>query len=240
MVGINSVFLTDDLVCKAEIKTADDVKGKTIAISTFGGVSYAASLMALKVLNLSVSDVQITQVGGESTRIAALTGGSIDCAIVDKVRQAEMQAAGMNIVAKVYDPPQPFGRAGTTVTRDFFEKNPNTVLAALAAILESENMIWTDPSGTAQRFAEWLQTDVATTTPMVEDFQLVGNRSMMWTDDIFTNAKKVLAPVNPDVVDVDIQEAQDKSLLQKLLDTGFYEKIGNPATCSTWTTTKGC
>ena len=81
---------------------------------------------------------------------------------------------------------------------------------------------------------------LSTTTPMVEDFQVVGNRSLMWTDDIFTNAKKVLAPVNPDVVDVDIQKAQDKSLLQKLLDIGFYEKINNPATCATWTTTKGC
>jgi hypothetical protein len=62
----------------------------------------------------------------------------------------------------------------------------------------------------------------------------------MWTDEIYDVGKKITASVNPDVIDVDIQKAQDKSLLQTLLTNGFYEKIGNPATCPTWTTTKGC
>jgi hypothetical protein len=62
----------------------------------------------------------------------------------------------------------------------------------------------------------------------------------MWTDEIFTMGKKITASVNPDVIDVDIQKAQDRSLLQTLVDNGFYTKIGNPATCPTWTTTTPC
>jgi NitT/TauT family transport system substrate-binding protein len=238
--ALNASFLTDDIVCGPNIKTPADVKGKKLAISTFGGTSHAAALLGLKAMGLTATEAQITQVGGQAARIAAVKGGSVECAVVDKSIQSQMVSEGLNIVGKVYEPPQPFGRSSTAVTKAFMEKNPNTVLVAAAAILEGGNMIWTDPQGTAQRFAQWLQTDVSKTTPIVQDFLTVGNRSMLWTDEIFVNGKKILATVNPDVIDVDISKPQDKSILQKLLDNGFYQKINNPATCSTWSTTKGC
>jgi ABC-type nitrate/sulfonate/bicarbonate transport system substrate-binding protein len=240
IIAINASFLTDDLVCGPSIKTGADVKGKKIAISTFGGTSHASALLALKSLKLSATDAQITQVGGQTARIAAVKGGSVDCAVVDKVLQPDMKAAGLNIVTNVYEPPQPFGRSSTAVTKAFLDKNPNTVLVALAAIVEGQNLIWTDTDGTAQRFAQYLQIDVAKARPQVVEFQSVGNRSMMWTDEIFTNGKKILASVNPDVIDVDQSKAQDQTLIKKLVDNGFYAKINDPATCVGWTPTKSC
>jgi ABC-type nitrate/sulfonate/bicarbonate transport system substrate-binding protein len=240
VIAVAAGFLTDDLVCSASIKGAADVKGKKIAISTFGGVSHASALLSLKALSMSATDVQITQVGGQTARVAALKGGSIDCAVVDKSIQKDMIAAGLNIVAKIYEPPQAFARSSTSVTRAFLEKNPNTVLVALAAILEGQNLFWTDTQGTAQRFAEWTQSNVAAVMPVIQDFLSVGNRSMMWTDEVFINAQKVVVALNPDIIDVDIQKAQDRGPLQKLLEMGYYEKIGNPATCIGWTPTKSC
>jgi NitT/TauT family transport system substrate-binding protein len=240
VIGVAAGYLTDDLVCTAAIKTAADVKGKKIAISTFGGVSHASALLSLRALKMAASDVQITQIGGQTARIAALKGGSVDCAVVDKSIQRDMLAAGLNVVAKVYEPPQAFARSSTSVTRAFLTKNPNTVLVAMAAILDGQNLFWTDTSGTIQRFAQWTQSDAAKVTPVIQDFLVVGNRSMLWTDEVFTNAQKMIVAINPDIIDVDIQKAQDRTVLQKLLDIGFYEKIGNPATCIGWTPTKSC
>jgi ABC-type amino acid transport substrate-binding protein len=240
VIAVAAAFLTDDLVCTTSIKSPADVKGKKIAISTFGGVSHASALLALKAIKLAATDATITQVGGQTARVAALKGGSVDCAVVDKSIQSEMITAGLNVVAKVYEPPQPFARSSTSVTKAFLQKNPNTVLVALAAILEGQNLFWSDTTGTTQRFAQFQQSDAAKVTPVIQDFLNVGNRSMLWTDDVFINAKKVLVSINPDVIDVDIQKAQDKTLLQKLLDNGFYAKIGNPATCLGWTPTKSC
>jgi ABC-type nitrate/sulfonate/bicarbonate transport system substrate-binding protein len=238
--SMNANILTDDIVCSPNIKTVADAKGGKLAISTFGGTSHAAALLGLKAMGLTATEMQITQIGGQATRIAAVIGGSAACAVVDKSVQPEMIRQGLNIVGKTYEPPQPFGRSSSAVTKAFLEKNPNTVMVAAAAIIEGQNMIWADPQGTAQRFAQWLQTDVAKTTPIIQDFLTVGNRSMMWTDDVFVNGKKILASVNPDVIDVDISKPQDKTIIQRLVDGGFYAKINNPATCVTWTTTKGC
>jgi NitT/TauT family transport system substrate-binding protein len=228
-VGVSATILTDDLVCIPGVKSAADVKGKKVAISTFGGTAHGSGLLLMKALNLGATDAVFTQIGGQSARIAAVKSGSVECAVVDKVQQADMIAAGLNIVGKVYEPPQPYGRSGISVRKDFLQQNPNTVLVALAAILEAQNLIWTDTPGTITRFAKHIQTDEAKAKPNVEDFLNVGNRSMMWKDEAYINAQKVIALVNPDIIDVKPADAYDRSLLQKLLDTGFYEKIGNPA-----------
>lgn len=230
IIAANATFLTDDIVCSAAIKSAADAKGKKLAVSSFGGTSHASALLGIKAMGLGAADMTVTVIGGEGLRVAAVKGGSADCAVVDRVRQAEMKGLGFNIVASIYNPPQPFGRSTTAVTKAFLEKNPNTVLVALAAILEGQNMVWTDTTGTAQRFATHLQSTIDVTGPRVAEFQGVGNRSLLWKDEIFTNGKKVLAAVNPDIIDVDNAKAQDASLLKKLLDTGFYEKINNPST----------
>ena len=227
-VGSSATILTDDLVCGAAIKTAADVKGKKVAISTFGGTAHGSGLLLMKALKLSATDVTFTQVGGQTARIAAVKAGSVECAVVDKVLQPDMIAAGLNIVGKVYEPPQPYGRSGISFTRAFVQKNPNTVLVALAALLESQNTIWTDTAGTITRFAAHTQQDAAKAKPNVEDFLTVGNRGLMWKDEAFINAQKVIALVNPDIVDVKPANAYDRSFLQKLLDNGFYDKIGNP------------
>ena len=81
LISMNSTTLDDFLVCQKDIKTPADVKGKAIAISTFGGTSHGSALIVIKGLGLTPKDVTITQVGGEGVRIAALKGGSVACGV---------------------------------------------------------------------------------------------------------------------------------------------------------------
>jgi hypothetical protein len=58
---------------------------------------------------------------------------------------------------------------------------------------------------------------------------VVGNESLAWTDEAFNNPRKTLAVINPDIIDVPVTDAFDRSFLQKLVDIGFTAKIGAPA-----------
>ena len=89
-------------------------------------------------------------------------------------------------------------------------------------------MMWTNPAEAAKFYAEFNQIELAEAEALIADFQTVGNRSMMWTDEAFENPKTVLVTVNPDVKDVDITTAYDKSILNKLVELGVYEKLGVP------------
>ena len=227
-VGVMAVIVTDDLVCKKGIDNADAVKGKTIAISTFGGTSNASALLALKAIGLSPTDAVITQVGGQSSRIAALQGGSIDCAVVDQNLEKDMTSQGFSIVTRLKDANIPFGRSGMGVTKEFRDANPNTVLDAVASVLEAQNDIWTMPDQVATLYSQFSQQDAATSKALIADFQQIGNRSMMATVDALKNPQKAIAVVNPDIIDVNVADALDMSFLQTLADNGYYDKIGSP------------
>lgn len=228
VVGVNAVILTDDLVCQSGIDTADEVKGKSIAISTFGGTSNAAALLALKALGMSPTDAAITQVGGQSARLAALQGGSIDCAIIDSNIEQDMIQQGFAIAVNLKNERIPFGRSGMSLLEEFIEANPNTTLVAVASVLEAQNMIFDDPEAVIPIYAKFTGLPEDDARAQVEDFIAIGNRSMMWTEDALVNAQKAIAVVNPDIIEVDVADAGNPSFLQTLVDIGFYEKIGNP------------
>ena len=127
-------FLTDDLVCQAGIDSADDVREKTIAISSFGGTSHAAALLALQTLDLGSADATITQIGGQGARIAAIEGGSVDCAVVDTNLRADMEAQGFSIATSILiaDHTSPLKR---------LEKNlPTTATSVAQAVACSPNL----------------------------------------------------------------------------------------------------
>jgi NitT/TauT family transport system substrate-binding protein len=64
------------LVTRPEIKTADQLKGGSVATSVFGGSSDFLSRMALKKIGLTpVKDVAIVQIGGVPERLGAMEKG---------------------------------------------------------------------------------------------------------------------------------------------------------------------
>ena len=228
LISMNSVTLDDVLVCQKDIKTAADVKGKAIAISTFGGTSHGSALIVIKGLGLTPKDVTITQVGGEGTRIAALKGGSVACGLIGSDNAKVLVAAGFNSVFDETTSKIQWGRSGLMARADFIAKNPNTVLVVVAAALEAQNYMWTDTAAAAAKYAEFSQKKPDDAKALVEGFKVYGSRSMQFTEDALLLPRDVLATVNPAVANVKIADAYDLSFLKKLETNGFYKKIGAP------------
>ena len=228
LVSMNSVILDDVLVCQKDIKTAADVKGKAIAISTFGGTSHGSALMMLKGLGLTPKDATITQVGGEGTRIAALKGGSVACGLVGSDNAKVMVASGFNAVFDLTTSKLQWGRSGLMARTDFIAKNPNTILVVVAAVLEAQNYMWTDTAAAAAKYAEFSQKKPDEAKALMEGFKAYGDRSMQFTEDALLAPRDVLATVNPPVANVKIADTYDLSFLKKLEAIGFYKKIGAP------------
>lgn len=228
ILGTNATILSDHLVSTADVKTAEDLKGKCVAVSTYGGTSHGAVLLSLQALGLTPQDVVITEVGGQSTRIAALQGGSCAAAPVDAAREEEMAGLGFNKLVDLKAEAKQWGRSGMAVTEEWLAKYPNLAVVAAASVLEAQNSMWADPDAAAEKYAEFVEEEVDVAKGLIADFQEIGNRTMMWTDEAFENPKTVLATVNPEIADVPVAEAYDRSVLQGLKDMGWYEKLGIP------------
>lgn len=230
LISMNSVILDDFLVCQKDIKTAADVKGKAIAISTFGGTSHGSALIVIKGLGLTPKDVTITQVGGEGTRIAALKGGSVACGLVGSDNAKVLVAAGMNAVFDETTSKIQWGRSGLMARTDFIAKNPNTVQVVVASVLEAQQYMWTNTAEATTKYIEFTQKKPADAALVMEGFKVYGSRSMQFTEDALLLPRDVLATVNPAVTNVKISDTYDLSFLKKLESNGFYKKVGAPTT----------
>lgn len=228
VIALNSTKLTDGLWCGANVKTKEDVKGKSVAISTFGGTSHGSALLLLKGIGYTAKDATITPVGGQSARIAALKGGSVACAVVDMAEQDAMKTNGFNLIYDETKSDLQWGRSGLIAKTDFLQKNPNTALVVAAATLEAQTSMFKDQATAAKEFAKFAQIDEAKATSLIKEFQTYGSKSMMFTEDALKLPQEVLATQNPAMGTVDLKKAYDLGILNKLKDIGFYAKIGAP------------
>jgi NitT/TauT family transport system substrate-binding protein len=229
IVSINGLILTDGLTCGPDIKTAADVKGKQIAISSFGSTAHGSTLLLLEGIGLTEKDVTLTIVGNQDARLAAVRAGSVACAPIDLAQKAAVTAAGLNVVTDNKSSGKHWGRSGLAATDEFVKANPNTVLAVTASVLAAQNYMFTNTDDAAAKFAEYSQQPLDNAKSVIADYVSVANRGMWWEDDAFTNPQKVLAAINPAMANLDITKSYDKSFLQKLADIGFYAQINNPA-----------
>jgi ABC-type nitrate/sulfonate/bicarbonate transport system substrate-binding protein len=229
ILSTNATILSDNLISVPEVTNADELRGKCVAVSTFGGTSHGSSLLSLQALGLTPADVVITEIGGQSARIAALEGGACQAAVVDVAMEQEMLAKGFNSLTNLKELGLPWGRSGMGVTEEWLAANPNTAIVALAAVLEAQNMMWADPEAAAAFYNEFTElNDPELAADLIADFQTIGNRTMMWTDEAFENPKTILSTVNPDISGVAVSDAYDRTVIETVKELGVYEALGVP------------
>ncbi len=229
MATMESNYLAYMLMGGKDIKTGADLKGKSIAISSLGGVSHAAVVASLSQLGLKASDVIIQGIGNEASQIAAMVSGAVASAPVSTTGVPKLQALGYNVLVDLTKSGVRFGIDGLTLTKAWAAKNPNTILRIIAAQLEAQKAMFTKTPLAVTAFQAYTTVD-ATVAKASLDQCLAGlcNKGFGFTKDDFALNRDILATVSPAVKDVDLGVVGDMSYLNKLKDLGFNTEIGWP------------
>lgn len=236
MAFVTRANLTDILYTGPDIKTADDLRGGSIAISSFGSQSHASALVALDTLGLTTDDVTIQQVGNDSARAAALQAGSVSGSMNDATQESELAGLGMNIMVRLAEEDTTGGVVRTSLTFDpqFIEDNPNTVLDLVAMYLEA-NLAWrNDPEAGAAALSEYAEIPVEQAQAELESALTEPWVPLDGSCDpaVMEFTKETLLPVNPTLESVDPTEACTNEFIDQLRDLGFMDEIGVPADAS--------
>ena len=232
MVFITRHNLTDNMYSQKNITSAADLKGKSIAISSFGSQSHAGALLAIKSLGLTDKDVTLTPVGNDTARLAALKAGSVAASMQDSAIANELKPLGFNVLVELTKVTGIGGvpRTSLVVTPDFEKKYPNTVMLLVAAYLEGETEMRRQPD----KAAEFLSKDA---NIKIEDAkaQVTTELAAPWEPrdgrcdpTVMQFTKSVLLPSNPTIANVDPTKACTNEYLDKLKDLGFQKRIGVP------------
>jgi ABC-type nitrate/sulfonate/bicarbonate transport system substrate-binding protein len=229
-IGVMINKLPDTFYGGKGVHNADDLRGKEVAISQFGGQSDMEAETALKILGLNVDDVHLTQTAGESERISALQAGTVAAAPADPSLAPELEKAGITPLVDLRTSDARVPGSDIALRRDFVEKNPNLTLIIAAAALEAVQYEFTNTDETVKYYAKWAKTSETEAAAKWEDYIKSGlaQRDLTSSVDAYKAAQEVLSTHNPAVEKVDVSKAYDGSYLAKLKSLNFFEKLGVP------------
>lgn len=226
--------LTDNMYAQPDIETADDLRGGSVAISSFGSQSHAGALLALDVLGLTTEDVTITQVGNDAARLAALQAGSVTASMNDATQEDELSGLGLNILVRLAEEVEAgeggVPRTSLTFLRPFVEENPNTVLSLVAMYTEANHAWMQDPERSAECLAEAAEIPLEEAQAEVDAVLTEPWRPFDGRCDpvVMEFARQTLLPENPDMAEVDPAEACTNEFVEQLAEMGFQEQLGIP------------
>jgi NitT/TauT family transport system substrate-binding protein len=136
---------------RPEIEGADDLKGKTIAISAAGDSTDISTRSALASLGLQVGrDVTLVQVGNSGPRLAAVMTGQMAGSLLSEPTATQAAQQGLKVLLDLTTAAFPAG--GVTIARDFGARNPRTVGAFLRGLVDGTKFL-TDPANRSESLA---------------------------------------------------------------------------------------
>jgi ABC-type nitrate/sulfonate/bicarbonate transport system substrate-binding protein len=127
IIGGISNKLPFQLVVKASVKGAADLKGQGIAISRYGSSTDTAVDFALKHLGLTRNDVSVRQLGGPATRNAALISGQVAGTMEQYPDTGQLEQQGFHVLVDVTDLAGEYPNTSYATSRTFLKKNPDAV-----------------------------------------------------------------------------------------------------------------
>jgi NitT/TauT family transport system substrate-binding protein len=130
------------LMSRPDIKTAEQLKGGSVAIAVFGDTGDSFARIALKRLGLTpVKDVTIVQIGGLPERLTALEKGKVQATILFPPHVFIAQKNGFYTLVHVS---LPYQSTSVATTRRFIRESPDIVRRYVKSQIEAVHRIKTD------------------------------------------------------------------------------------------------
>ncbi|HXK27168.1 MAG TPA: ABC transporter substrate-binding protein [Candidatus Binatia bacterium] len=147
------------LIARPEYKSIRDLKGKTLAVSTFGATSDVAARMMIKQGGIDPGkELRIIPLGAERARYAALREGIVDVAVLSPPADSEAQRQGYRILSRFHEHFKlPF--TGLGVSSKKLKEKPDEVKRMVRALLRANRFVRSNREGTVQTMMEWIKVD---------------------------------------------------------------------------------
>ncbi len=134
--GLN--FFPTKLVVRPEIKRPVDLKGKILAVGSFGGANHMALLVALEKLGVNPKDVTVIQVGGAAAQMTALAKGAVQGLMFNEPQATiAVKKFAMQSMIDLMESKSPFPQNCFIVKRGYLESNREKVGNFMKAVVES-------------------------------------------------------------------------------------------------------
>lgn len=149
------------LLSRSEIKTPEQLKGGTVAISRFGSSSDFIARYALSKIGLIPGkDVTIVQIGSTTARVDAALTGRVQATVVQPPASIIAQKRGMNILADLPKLGLVYQHTAAATTKKYIREHPDIVRRYVKSQLEAVHRIYTDKNTAIRALARFIGQSV--------------------------------------------------------------------------------
>ncbi len=148
------------LMTQPEIRTAEQLKGGTVAVARFGAAADFVARYALTRLGLNPGkDVTIVQTGSTPERLAAMEARRVSGSTLVPPATFIAQRKGFHLLADVAALGLAYQHQGGVTTRKFLRENPATVRNFVKSYIEAVHRLKTDRATGMKIAAKYLRLE---------------------------------------------------------------------------------
>ena len=214
-----------ELVARKEIRTLEDLRGKSFGVQSIGGGFWLQTMIALDQLGIDPEkyDLKMRILGDTATVTQALGSGGVDATVIPYSFSEAAKRAGANVLADIGKLNFPY--QGTTLCffRDSAASSPDQVSRLLRGMVDAVVMIH-DPNAKAE-VVEILRK--AFRFPKAEDAEASYKvLTIMATVDIMPDpaawkiVQRIVSKINPKVNQVDLNHLINPAFVRSLEENG--------------------
>ena len=147
------------VVSRPDINSVQDLKGKTVAISSFGSTNSGALQLIAKHFGLDAGrDMKLLAVGANEARLAALKQGIVAAMVVPPPWDFHAKKMGFHVIARSYEFFS-YPQVGLIVNESKIKQRPDEIKRTIKAGIEANRYIRSNREGTVQVLMEWMRID---------------------------------------------------------------------------------
>ena len=212
-----------------DIKTIQDLKGKTVAASTPRAALDTATREALKKNGLVPDkDVQILYVQSVPAILSSILGGKTAAGTLSAPNTLKAKESGLNLLVDVGLLNIPAFQVVYGTTEKYLKNNPNTIFAFLKAMAEGVALSKKDPAVAKKAIGKYAKIDDAPTIDGTYDAF-----APYWAMSLAVRPEAIKAQFEyidekefPNVKNADPKDFYDNSFVDALAKSGFLKNLG--------------
>ena len=215
-----------ELVARKEIRTLEDLRGKTFGVQSIGGGFWLQTMIALDQLGIDPEkfDLKMRILGDTATVTQALGSGGVDATVIPYSFSEAAKRAGANVLADIGKLNFPYQGTTLCFLRDSPSSSADQVSRLLRGMVDAVVMIH-DPAYRAE-IMEILRK--AFRFPKAEDAEASYKvLAIMATVDIMPDpaawklVQKIVSKINPKVAQIDVTQLMNVTYVRALEESGF-------------------
>lgn len=223
-----------DIVARPNIKSAKELAGKRFGVQSVGGGVWKTATVWLEHFGMDEKrdNIQMLVIGDVTVLAQSLESGLIDVTVVPPFLSRRLADKGFTVLGRCEQTKLTSVGMTVLVERPYLQQNAETLQGVMMALIEG--MAFTGSPRNKPAVLETLTKQFRMTDPVIAEgayqdvatlVRLEEGRKPYVSLDAMRILQRLLTPGNPKIGSLKIETLIDSSIMKRIDDSGFFEKI---------------